>query len=367
MRREIAPPWRVPLLMAGFVSLIVGALAGLARLGWSVPEAAALAAGMHGPLMISGFFGTVIGLERAVALRRPLFYLAPLVSGAAGIALALGVGGVLAPWLLGAAGAVLLGASVGVFLRQRAAFTLTLALAAGAWFVGNLLWAGGLAFAVVLPWWMAFLVLTIAGERLELSRMLPPSPPAQRLFAAIVAIMLAAAAATAFAPRAAHALFALSLVGIALWLLRQDIARRTVKQRGLTRFIAVCLLGGYAWLALGGLVALLTDSAAAGTPGHDAYVHAVLLGFVFSMVLGHAPIILPAVLRLRMAYHAAFYIPLAALHASLALRLAGDALGNMPMRSLGGLLNALALLLFIATMVSAVVRARRQAETGATP
>ena len=42
--------------------------AGLARLGWSVPDIAASASAMHGPLMICAFFGTVISLERAVAI-----------------------------------------------------------------------------------------------------------------------------------------------------------------------------------------------------------------------------------------------------------------------------------------------------------
>ena len=43
------------------------------------------------------------------------------------------------------------------------------------------------------------------------------------------------------------------LLGLPLWLMRQDVARRTVKGSGLTRFIAVCLLSGYVWLAVGGM------------------------------------------------------------------------------------------------------------------
>ena len=37
----------------------------------------------------------------------------------------------------------------------------------------------------------------------------------------------------------------------------------------------------------------------------------LLLGFVFSMVFGHAPIVLPAVARLRLPYHPVLYLPLA--------------------------------------------------------
>ena len=62
------PLARLPLLILAFLALFVGAGAGLARLGWSVPDVAATASSLHGPLMICGFFGVVISLERAVAI-----------------------------------------------------------------------------------------------------------------------------------------------------------------------------------------------------------------------------------------------------------------------------------------------------------
>ena len=39
-------------------------------------------------------------------------------------------------------------------------------------------------------------------------------------------------------------LFAAGLLALALWLLQYDIARRNIGTRGLTRFIAACLLSG---------------------------------------------------------------------------------------------------------------------------
>ena len=66
----LPPAWRVPLLLLGFFSLLIGTTAGLARLGWAMPELSVAAAGVHGPLMICGFFGVVISLDRAVALGR---------------------------------------------------------------------------------------------------------------------------------------------------------------------------------------------------------------------------------------------------------------------------------------------------------
>ena len=117
------------------------------------------------------------------------------------------------------------------------------------------------------------------------------------------------------------------MLALAAWLLKQDIARRTVRGTGLTRFIAVCLLSGYAWLAVGGARdPRVPAGSSPGSPAYDAAVHALALGFVFSMVFGHAPIIFPAVMRVRMPYHWTFYAPLALLHLSLAVRLAGDAI-----------------------------------------
>ena len=77
--------FRLPLLLLGFAALIGGVSAGLLRLGWDVPLEGSAIAAWHGPLMISGFFGTVIGLERAVALAQGWAYLGPL-AGALGAA-----------------------------------------------------------------------------------------------------------------------------------------------------------------------------------------------------------------------------------------------------------------------------------------
>ena len=147
------------------------------------------------------------------------------------------------------------------------------------------------------------------------------------------------------------------MLALSLWLARQDIARRTIRERGLTRFIAVCLLSGYAWLGAGAMI-LLADGIL-NTPGaRDAGLHAILLGFVFSMVFGHAPIIFPAVMRMAIPYHWSFYVPLALLQASLATRVAGDLSGFDDWRRLGGMVNAAALLLFVLGTVAAAVRGK---------
>ena len=353
---------RLPLLVLGFVGLVVGVGAGLARLGVAVPAAAASAAALHGPLMIGAFLGTVIALERAVALGRPWAYAGPLLAGTGGVAAILGAPGAGA-WLLFAGSVALTAASVAIFVRQRALFTATLAAGAACWCAGNALWAAGGAAHEVVTWWLAFPILTIAGERLELSRFLPPSPVARRVFVAIVLVMAVALAGNATAGWSASAL-GVALVLLALWLLKQDIARRTVRGAGLTRYIAVCLLTGYAWLAVGGAVVAATASLAPGTRAYDVAVHALALGFVFAMIFGHAPVIFPAVLRVTMRYTPAFYAPLALLHVSLAVRVAGDAADRLDWTRAGALGNAAAIALFIATALTAVWRGGRRRTAG---
>jgi hypothetical protein len=354
-RGDLRPLHRVPLLILGFAGLFVGAGAGLARLGWAVPATAAAMASLHGPLMICGFFGVVIALERAVAIGRYWAYAGPLLAGAGSVAAIMGATA-LAPWLFLAGSGVLLAASIDVFRRQSALFTLTLALGAACWSLGNLLWATGSSVHGIAPWWLAFLILTIAGERLELSRFLPPSRIAEWMFVAIVGAIVAGLLGSG-SPWG-NQVFGAGLVALAAWLVKQDIARRTVRAHGLTRFIAVCLLSGYVWLAVGGGIVVAANGLQPGTASYDAAVHALSLGFVFAMVFGHAPIIFPAVLRVAVPYHWTFYLPLALLQISLALRLAGDALGDFALVRAGGMGNALALAAFIANTVGAVIRGR---------
>jgi hypothetical protein len=62
---------RAPLLLLGIASLIAGVWGGLVRLPLNLPLPGGNANWLtfHGPLMVCGFLGTVIGLERAVGLK----------------------------------------------------------------------------------------------------------------------------------------------------------------------------------------------------------------------------------------------------------------------------------------------------------
>ena len=347
-----APVWLLPLAMIG---LLAGMWAGLLRMGWAWPVLSPTLPMMHGPLMVGGFLGTVIGLERAVGTGKRWAYAAPILTGAGTIALLVAANSVAGPLLITLGSAVLTAALWTIYRLQPALFTVTLVLGGLVWLIGNLLWLYGLLIPQVVLWWAGFLVLTIAGERLELSRLLRLSTFARGSFAALVLLMIAGMAISVFDLAWGTRLAGLAMLGLAIWLLWFDIARRRIKAGGQARFIAVCLLTGYVWLGIGGLLAMRYGGFMAG-PQYDATLHSIFLGFTFSMIFGHALIIFPALLKVKMIYHPWLYSHLILLHLTLALRVAGDLIPYWPARMWGGLLNVLVLLLFLANTVTSIRR-----------
>jgi hypothetical protein len=344
------PRWRLAYLGLAAIALVTGVAGGLARLGVAPPTSAAA---FHGALMVSGFLGTVISLERAVALGMRLAYAAPLAAGLGTIAMLAGffdLGATL--WI--AAPLALFGASVAIVFRQRELHTVLLAVAPLAWLAGSILFLVHRADAAP-AWWFAFLVITIAAERLEMTRLRPRRASAAPLLIAAFALLGVGAAVTIADAQIGRVLYGLALCALATWLAIFDIARSTVRLAGFARYAAVALLAGYGWLAAAGLAWAFAPQL------RDLALHALGIGFVFSMILAHAPLIVPVIARIRMRYVPGFYAPLALLHLSLLLRV-GFGPGDFMARAWGGALNAAALVLFMATLAYAI--ATRNGGTG---
>jgi hypothetical protein len=310
------------MLALGIASLIWGMWLGLLRVGWRLPLPWPDQLLAHGPLMVCGFLGTLITLERAVGLGARWGYAAPLASAAGALLLLVHAPTNPPRLFFTAAAAVLVIIFAAALRRQPSLFTAVMGVGAASWLAGNAYWASGASIIRVVPWWIAFLVLTIAGERLELNRLLRPTTAVRLWFMSAAGIIVVGAIVSRVSLMHGTRLLGAGIVFMAAWLARHDIARRTVHQHGLTRFMAVCLLAGYAWLAIGGGVVMVTGAAATGVT-YDAVLHAIFLGFVMSMIFAHAPVIFPAVLGVPMRYRPSFYVHLALLHASVALRLAG--------------------------------------------
>lgn len=355
----MTPPGRAPapralLALPAGLAMVAGVDAGLSLLGVWAPVSSGRLSEAHGILMVLGFVGTLIALERAVALGRSWGYAAPALLGAGGLLLLVPHLDRAGHALLVAGTAALCALYVPLWRRQRDDAVLVSALGAVLALGGALLVTGGVEVALAVSWLTGFLVLTIGGERLELARLALPAGAAGRLVAVGFAITLGVPAATLW-PRAGGAVLGLAMLGLVWWLASYDVARRTVRATGFPRFAAACMLAGQAWLAVAGALWLVGGHPVDG-PAYDALVHAVFLGFAISMVMAHAPTILPAVTRVALPYRPLLYLPWALLQVSLVVRLwGGDALGSELARQVGGAGNAVALLLFFAVAVGSAV------------
>ena len=347
-------PERYLLLAAALIAMVAGLWYGLVRIGWALP-----AFGrpdlvvQHGPFMIAGFLGVLIPIERAVAVETRLAFLIPLLS-------AVGMGLLVVPDLSPAWGRLLITlASIGytgLFLYflsidpQLHAYVMV--GGAVAWVAGNVLWTAGWGLPRVVFYWIGFLVLTIAGERLELARTMKLGRKETWSFAGFSLLLTAGLVCMSLRPDLgiSRYLAGAGLASLGAWLLVVGPSRRTIRLPGRMRFIAISLMIGYVWLITAGVFLFVYTWAPAG-PVYDAILHAVFLGFVFSMIFAHAPIIFPAVTGTSMTYLPIFYIHLILLHASLVLRMIGDLSGTHMCRTWGALFNGIAIVVFLVNSI----------------
>ena len=361
-RRKTSRP-RLLLGGLGVLALLAGLWAGLILLKLDVPSPRAHFEDVHGPLMVLGFFGTLITLERAVALGYRAGYLAPSLSGLGGVALISGLPLIVGESLLALAGIGLVALYVGASRRQMSLHIAVMAVGAFAWVAAVLAWISGRDVALLVPLLAAFLVLTIAGERLELARVIRVTGQARVSFVIAGGIFAFGVTLSLATVSLGVRIAGVGLVGLAAWLAKHDVARRTVRQSGLTRYMAVCLLTGYAWLAIGGLLWLFFGNLSDGA-AFDAMLHAIFLGFVMGMVFAHAPVIVPAVFHAAVPYRSRFYWHFLLLHFSLLLRIiGGDLAANRLCWQIGGILNEVAVLIFIASTGIAVAQGRKNGIT----
>ncbi|MFN8215741.1 MAG: hypothetical protein U0R71_04010 [Solirubrobacterales bacterium] len=345
------------------VALLAGLWAGLLRLGLDLPQLRPSLAAEHGPLLVLGFLGTQIGLERAVALGHHRSwswpYLAPAAAAAGALWLLTGLPMRAGQLMLALAGLALVVIFIAVQRLEPAWHNFVMGLGALAWLAGAVVWLTGDGIPSAVPFLAAFLVLTIVGERLELSRMRQPPAAVRATLLGAIGLYCLGVVLTLPWPSLGVRLAGAGLLAQAAWLARYDVARRTIRMAGLTRYMAVALLTGYFWLAVAGGLWLWEGGLLGGGFTYDAMVHAIFLGFVFSMIFAHAAVIIPAVLGVPLPYRPAFYAPLALLHASVALRLFGDLGEDLLAWRWGGVLGEVAIVSFLALAAGSALRARR--------
>lgn len=336
---------------------MAGVLAGLARVGvgtaWTTMHAAD-----HGPLFVVGVFGTVIALERAVALGRPWAMAVPLLGGATGVALLLRAPAAPVLAFMSAAGLAMLNAAL---VRVRpAAFGWVLWMGSALLLLANGLWAGGHPVRSLVPAWLAFLVLTIAAERLRWSRTVVPPRWARHAFVLIVTGSAASAAASVLGGgSAADRFLGVTLALLAVWQLRFDISRHALTEQGMARFTSLGVRAGAVWLLVAGILLSWHGLPLAG-PVYDAALHAVFVGQVLGTVFAHAPTMLASVSAVRVPFTQALYVPVLLLQTSLLARVAGDLGDSLAVRRAGSLGNVVALVAFALVSAAAARTAQRR-------
>jgi len=342
--------WMLP---AG-LALLAGLDAGMLLLGLPAPVTTDRLPDVHGMLLALGFVGTLISLERATAYARTIGFFAPALLGLGGILLiATPVPLVVAKIVLAAGAASFLLLYIPLWRRQYDAALLTQLLAAGLGLVGAVIWIGQDEMTRIIPWLIGFLVLTIAAERVELARITMGPQAGIRLLVHAWVVTAALVVGLVF-PDAGAMLLGVVLLSLTGWLNVHDVARRTIRAQGVTRYMAACILAGYVWLAVAALVLLLGYPS--DQPAYDAVIHAVFLGYTFSMIMAHATTILPAVLHIPLPYRPAFWAPIMVLQVALVVRVwIGDGLGVPVAWQIGGVLGVIALLLFLLTAVTSAV------------
>lgn len=335
----------VGLLFLAAIGLLTGLYAGLIRLGFLPEVDHAVSPLAHGPLMINGFLGTLIGLERAAALDKRWAFIGPVFIAVSTVLLLTGLQ-VPGEWSL-ILGSVGLTAVMGfLYYLQPKIYHLIMALGAAALLVGNLFYVFGYPIYILVGWWAAFPMLTIFGERLELNRIMRPPKRAQRMFAGLILGWILSLIVTHFDRAIGWSMASMLLIGIAGWLIKYDVARRTIKSIEWTRYSAICLLTGYGWLILAGLFGLWYGFPTAG-PLYDGLLHMIFVGFVFSMIFAHASVIIPSLSGRMVPWHGYFYLPLILLHGFLAVRVWGDLVLSPQVRTIGSHGNVLAIILFL--------------------
>ncbi|SHN25565.1 hypothetical protein SAMN04488057_11437 [Cyclobacterium lianum] len=342
----IHPAWLLPVILGCLIMGIVGGWIRLGYLAFPIPEAAA----HHGLLMVGGFLGALISLERAMVMKHRAWLLVPLL---AVLSLPLLLGG----WPM-AGSALLLAASTCLVvlmyiqtLRLSEIHTYIIALGAAAWMLGNFAWIYSGFVPMATGWWMAFLLFTILGERVELNRFLPTPEWAKGIF--IAGMVLFGLGLLLPFHQWGNSTLGFASVLLAFWLLRFDMARKAAGKPGQFRYTGIGLLTGYLWLALHGLILAWMEN---HPYYYDLYLHTFFLGFTFSMIWAHAPIIIPAVFKVHAnIFHPVLWLGWSLFQLSLAGRMIAAWQEDTYWRKLFGILNGWTILLMFMMMATVLL------------
>lgn len=370
------PVGRLLLVVGALVALLAGLDGAAVFAGLHGPFQDIQFAGIHGLLTVFGFLGTVVALRRAVsagALKSSAgwAYLAPAASVAGTVLILLqaldfpGSGSRLTPaiaWAI-AMGALL---TIDAFLWRESPATATViqGLGALAGLVGIILWGIGVPQWIAVPWWLLFLVLAIVGERVKLARASFGDGAAHRVLVESVLAFIVLGLSF-IQPVLIYPFFGMALVVLLIDVMLHDAPLKAMDAKGEAKFTATATLAAYAWGILAGILWVLYGPLDFGFP-YDAVIHAVTIGFAFSMLMAHAPIIAPAVTGKDVPYSPAMWVIWGILQVGLVTRIAASTHELEWLWRVGGIADIASILAFVIMLVVLVVISGRKAKKATT-
>lgn len=345
--------FRLPFVFLAMGCLLLGLWSGLTRIGWDLTLISLST--HHGAIMVGGFLGTLISLEKIIPLKRKVLFFIPALS-AASVVLFLLHQPLMSFFLLVFASAGLSGVFMYYLLREKDIIYWLMLGGAICWLVGNVLLVTRKFYPLAFPWWLAFTLLIITSERLELMKFLPVKKRTKQLLLLFLGIYIAGTLLSFHGT--GHHLSGIALIFTSVWLMRYDLIGISIRKNALPRFAAVALLSGYVAMLFTGIFLLaLNDQSLA----YDAVVHTYFLGFVFSMIFAHGPIIMPGVLGISFKpYHKILYAWLMLLHLSWIIRISGDIILDLDMRRISGIVSVCAILCYFATIATLTITHQRR-------
>ena len=375
--RTALPRSRMVLLIGAGLAALLGLVAALIRADLIHPSGRVPLADLHGGLMVYGFLGAAIGLERAVAYRsggpgKPswgffapalgllgslLCLLSLMVSSPAAAPAWVRVeffGGI--PWTLSML--VLTAMYLAIWRRQPSAEVLIQVLGSLVGLVGAAAWVAGLDASVLAPTWLFFLILTIVGERVELARAVFSDIRLESGILGLSLLTVLMLPIQAMAPSVGYPLLGLSLGLLLLVMASHDVAKGTFRHGGLPGFMGTCMLSAYAWGLLAALIWMVAplDSS---TYWGDMALHALAVGFIMTMVIAHVCMIVPSVIRRPLPFHPLLWGAWALMQVGLLIRLLGAIRLYTPLWKAGNLLNVLGILSMMLTVVYLAARGKQ--------
>lgn len=311
------------LLVAVVLPVLLGTYTGLGRAG---VQHRFVAADLHAVIMVFGVVGTLVALERAATLGQRWAALAPALSVVA-VMVAPGARTAGAVLVVGA-GVLTLAVHLASVQGQWQPPAVLLGLALLAWVAGAAAWLAGLGPVRPAPLFAVFAVLAVSAACIQESSVEPPVPKGDRAIVVGSSLIAGGGALAVVRPSIGLVGGGLGLIGLAVSLARHARRRGWFPRSDVEHFARTCRRLGHAWLGVAGTMWIAMGAGASGPLLRDAMIHALFLGFVTSMLM--AWVAGPPSLRLP--FTRLMWVPLTALHLSVAVRVAADLAGSVGWR-----------------------------------